>query len=107
MPIEIRKPAGRDLFDYDLKYSDEAEKICPGSFSRQEKEDLERMAIEAHKVLGLRHYSRSDFMIHPKRGVFILETNSLPGMTNESLLPKALIASGSSLQELLEHILDL
>jgi D-alanine-D-alanine ligase len=107
MPIEIKKPKGRDLFDYDLKYSGEVEENCPGNFSQEEKRDLERMAIEAHEALGLRHYSRSDFIVHPKRGVFILETNSLPGITEESLLPKALEASGSSLEEFLHHILEI
>ena len=46
-----------------------------------------------HRELGLRHYSRSDFIVSPK-GIYYLETNTLPGMTGESLLPKALAAVG-------------
>ena len=107
MPVEIRLPQDKKMFDYDAKYSGETEEICPGNFSKEEKQELERMAIEAHELLGLRHYSRSDFIIHPKRGVFILETNSLPGMTKESLLPKSLEASGATLEELLEHVISL
>lgn len=107
MPVEIRKPSNQYLFDYDLKYSGEAEEICPGNFTNEEKRQLEEMAIIAHQILGLRHYSRSDFIVHPKRGVFILETNSLPGLTQNSLLPKALDASGSNLEEFLEHIINL
>lgn len=105
LPIEIKH--GKDLFDYDSKYSDTgAEEICPGNFSERETKEIERMAIQAHESLGLRHYSRSDFIIHPKRGIFILETNSLPGLTKESLIPKALKAVGSNIKEFLSHLLS-
>jgi D-alanine-D-alanine ligase len=65
------------------------------------------MAILAHELLGLRHYSRSDFIVTPRRGVYILESNTLPGMTPESLFPKSISAVGSSLPELIEHLLSL
>lgn len=107
MPVEIRTPQNKNFFDYEAKYSGESEEICPGNFNSAEKRQLEEMAIAAHEILGLRHYSRSDFIIHPKRGVFILETNSLPGMTKESLLPKSIIASGATLDEFLEHVMGL
>jgi D-alanine-D-alanine ligase len=108
MPIEIKPKSDDGLFDYHSKYSDGgAEEICPGIFSETEKKDIEGMAIAAHKLLGLRHYSRSDFRIHPKRGVFILETNTLPGLTKNSLLPKALSAAGAKLSDFLRHIIGL
>lgn len=106
MPIEIRHK--NNFFDYGSKYGNTGtEEICPGNFSYNEKQLLEEMAREAHKVLGLRHYSRSDFRVHPTRGVFILETNSLPGLTKESLLPKALHAAGAKLGDFLHHIITL
>jgi D-alanine-D-alanine ligase len=106
MPIEIRH--SQHFFDYDSKYSDNgAEEICPGNFSYNEKQLIEEMAREAHRSLGLRHYSRSDFRIHPTRGVFILETNSLPGLTKNSLIPKALDAAGAKLSDFLHHIISL
>lgn len=104
LPIEIRHK--KDFFDYDSKYSENgAEEICPGNFSSADSREIERMAAEAHKALGLRHYSRSDFIIHPRRGIYILETNSLPGLTEQSLIPKALQAIGSDVKEFLSHIL--
>ncbi len=107
LPIEIR-PQSKNFFDYNEKYSDQgAEEICPGNFSSQEKKALESMSILAHKHLGLRHYSRSDFKVHPKRGVFILETNSLPGLTKNSLLPKSLTAIGSNIKEFLHHVIQI
>jgi D-alanine-D-alanine ligase len=104
LPVEIRH--GKDLFDYDSKYSDSgAEEICPGNFSAKESKEIEQMAVQAHKHLGMRHYSRSDFIIHPRRGIYILETNSLPGLTEKSLIPKALGAVGSNIKEFLSHLI--
>jgi D-alanine-D-alanine ligase len=68
---------------------------------------IQKIAKEAHKALGLRHYSRSDFIIHPKRGIYILETNTLPGLTSESLLPKSLQAVGCSLSDFFDHLIKL
>lgn len=105
LPIEIRHK--KDFFDYEAKYSDDAtEEICPGNFSESEKEMIKKMAKEAHKSLGLRHCSRSDFMIHPKRGIYILETNTLPGLTEKSLIPKSLSAIGSTLKEFISHLIN-
>jgi D-alanine-D-alanine ligase len=105
MPIEIRH--GKSFFDYESKYSESgAEEICPGNFSEKETKELEQMAIQAHQALGLRHYSRSDFIIHPRRGIYILETNSLPGLTEKSLIPKALAAVGGNIREFLSHLIS-
>lgn len=105
-PIEIRPHEGT-FFDYEAKYEGKSDEIVPGNFTDEEKKEIERLAIEAHKNLGLRHYSRSDFIIHPHRGIFILETNTLPGLTEESLLPKALNAVGATLSHFLDHVLQL
>jgi D-alanine-D-alanine ligase len=105
--IEIRPPIESPFFDLDAKYSGKSEEICPGNFSSTEKEELAELAKKAHQILGLRHYSRSDFIIHPRRGIYILETNTLPGLTSESLFPKALKSVGSSLPDFLDHLLTL
>jgi D-alanine-D-alanine ligase len=63
------------------------------------------LAKHVHNVLDLRHYSRTDFMVHPRRGVYVLEVNTLPGLTSESLLPKSLEAVGMSYPNFLDHIL--
>ncbi len=105
--IEIRHPSSSEFFDKDAKYSGKSEEICPGNFSEKEKDLIQKAAMEAHHALGLRHYSRSDFIVHPKRGIYILETNTLPGLTSESLMPKALTAVGSSLTQFLDHVLGL
>ncbi|HEY4511636.1 MAG TPA: D-alanine--D-alanine ligase [Candidatus Paceibacterota bacterium] len=107
IPVEVRAK-GSHFFDYNSKYAAEAhEIICPGNFTREESHAIQHAAKLAHKALGLRHYSRSDFMVHPRRGIYILETNTLPGMTEESLFPKALHAIGCKLSDFLDHLIGL
>ncbi|PIP73855.1 MAG: D-alanine--D-alanine ligase [Candidatus Lloydbacteria bacterium CG22_combo_CG10-13_8_21_14_all_47_15] len=107
MPIEIIAPENVQFFDYGAKYSGETIELCPSpNFTQEEKKEIERMAVLAHKAIGARHYSRSDFIVSP-RGIHILEINTLPGMTEASLLPKSLAAGGTLFPEFLEHILSL
>ncbi len=106
-PIEIRPHKGQAFFDYSAKYHGKSDEIVPGNFSYKEKEMIEHMAREAHKALGLEHYSRSDFIVHPRRGIYILETNSQPGLTEESLLPKAVKSIGGTLEHFVDHVIEL
>lgn len=106
-PIEIRVPKTSTFFDSEVKYNGKSQEICPGNFTEEEKKELERLASLIHTGLDLSHYSRSDFIIHPKKGIYALEVNTLPGLTNESLMPKALRAVGSDLPEFIEHIINL
>ena len=103
--IEIIPP-GDDFFSYDAKYSGTTREICPGNFSRVATEELLSAAKAIHRALGLRHYSRSDFIVAPK-GIYYLETNTLPGLTTESLLPKSLAAVGVPFRDFLDHLVNL
>lgn len=107
LPIEIIPPRESPFFDYYAKYSGKSQEICPGNFNRSEKESLQELSRRVHAALCLRHYSRSDFIIHPRRGIYFLEVNTLPGLTSESLLPKALAAVGCTLPQFLEHVISL
>ncbi|MDP2668540.1 MAG: D-alanine--D-alanine ligase, partial [bacterium] len=95
-----------DLFSYNAKYSGETREVCPGNFSRVATEELQRAAKIMHRALGLRHYSRSDFIVAPK-GVYYLETNTLPGLTADSLMPKSLAAIGVKFSDFLSHLVNL
>jgi D-alanine-D-alanine ligase len=107
LPVEIVHNSSSGLFDYEAKYSGKSKEICPGNFTREEIKKIQDASVAVHKALCLRHYSRSDFIVHPKRGIYILEVNTLPGLTEESLFPISLSAVGSSLPEFLGHILEL
>lgn len=104
-PIEIIPPEG-NFFNYTNKYDGTTREIIPGNFSRVAAEELQRAAKVMHRALGLRHYSRSDFIVTPK-GVYYLETNTLPGLTSESLLPKSLAAVGVTFSDFLSHLVNL
>ncbi len=104
--IEIVPPKD-NLFDYESKYNGQSREICPGNFTDKEKREIERVSGLVHKHFGLEHYSRSDFIVSPRRGVYFLEVNTLPGLTKESLFPKSLDAVGVSVKEFLHHVLEL
>jgi D-alanine--D-alanine ligase len=106
MPVEIIPPPEQAFFNYEAKYSGKSIERVPGNFKDAEKEELMRMARAVHEGLGLSHYSRSDFIVSP-RGIYFLEVNTLPGLTTESLLPKAVEAVGSKLPEFLDHVITL
>ncbi len=105
-PIEIVPPSSKEVFDYEAKYSGISEEICPGRFTLSVHADLRDLAVKAHRAIGARHYSRTDFIISDK-GIYVLEINTLPGLTSESLVPKALRAGGVEFHEFLDHIIGL
>ncbi len=107
LPVEIIHDKNSAFFDYAAKYGGGSIEICPGNFDEPTKQAIREAAKLIHQELGLRHYSRSDFIVHPKRGVYFLETNTLPGLTAESLLPKSVTAVGSTLSQFLDHVLTL
>lgn len=78
----------------------------PNTFSREEKERLIEAAKQAHHALDLSHYSQSDFIVS-KRGIYFLETNALPKLHSESPFRRAVDAVGSTLSELLDHVISL
>jgi len=108
MPVEIVPPAKHKFFNYDAKYSGETIERVPGHFTHEQKEELGRIAKAVHENLGLSHYSRSDFIVS-RRGIYFLEVNNAAavGMTEESLMPKAIRAVGSKLSDFFEHVVNL
>lgn len=106
-PIEIVPPNGGS-FDYVAKYQsgDEgAVEICPARVSEEEKRLMEEAAMRFHRALGLDIYSRTDFIIDAEGRPWCLEVNTLPGMTANSLIPKAAKVAGLEYPRLCEEII--
>lgn len=105
-PILIR-PKRCDFFDYASKYEQGgAEELCPAPIPDELTAETGRMALEAHRVLGLEGYSRSDFLVVD--GVpYLLEVNTLPGMTPTSLLPQSAAAAGMDFPALVARLIEL
>lgn len=106
-PVEIVLPTKSAFYDTYAKYGGEAEFHCPARFSKEVKQTVMEAARTAHRTLPARHYSRADFIVSPRRGIYLLEINTLPDLTCESLLAHSLEAVGSFLPEFLDHVLTL
>ncbi|MCU7495915.1 MAG: D-alanine--D-alanine ligase [Ignavibacteria bacterium] len=104
--LEIRPKHGH--YDYECKYTHGmSEYIVPAEFSEEISEKLQEQAILAFKAAGCKGYGRLDFRLTDDGRMYCLEVNTLPGMTDTSLVPKMAKAMGMSFKELLEKIITL
>lgn len=103
---ELRPKSG--FYDYDAKYTDGmTEHVCPADIPDAVRDEAMRMALAAHRHLGCRGASRSDFRWDDEKGVeglYLLEVNTQPGMTPLSLVPEQARYRGMSYPELVEQI---
>ena len=107
--IEIVPPDGT-YFDYVSKYqsgNEGAREICPARITEDEYAKMSEAALKLHNSLGLSVYSRVDFILDENSDAWCLEANTLPGMTPNSLIPKAARIAGMSYPELCEKIVEL
>lgn len=94
-----------DFFDYEAKYMGKSQEITPARISDAEKELLERQAMKVYQILNMKGFSRSEFIIVD--GVpYFLEINTVPGMTEESLLPQQAKEASISLSDLFDYAIQ-
>jgi D-alanine-D-alanine ligase len=108
--IEIRPRGG--FYSYENKYTwtnrgGAAEHECPARLSTAESKGVREAALAAHKALGLEIYSRVDVILDENHKPQVLEVNTIPGMTETSLLPEAAAVAGISMARLCERIVSL
>jgi hypothetical protein len=99
-------PRNAQFFDYQAKYTaGAAEEITPAPFTEETIKDIQAIALKAHQILGCAGMSRTDMIL---RGddIFVLETNTIPGMTETSLYPQEAKAMGIAFPDLLDKIID-
>jgi len=105
---ELRPKSG--FYDYDAKYTDGlTEHVCPADVPDAVREEAMRMALAAHRLLGCRGASRSDFRWDDEGGperLYLLEVNTQPGMTPLSLVPEQAKYRGIDYPELVERIVQ-
>jgi D-alanine-D-alanine ligase len=105
---ELKPKSG--FYDYDAKYTDGlTEHVCPAEIPDEITEACKRIALEAHKLLGCKGTSRSDFRWDDSQGaegLFLLEVNTQPGMTPLSLVPEQARHLGISYRDLCQRIVD-
>ncbi len=97
-----------DFYDYQSKYAPGGSvHLCPAPLDEETTSYIQRLAEKAHEVLGCQGLSRSDFILDSNGDVYILETNTIPGMTDTSLCPDAARAAGINFTELCQRIIKL
>ncbi|MDH3897526.1 MAG: D-alanine--D-alanine ligase, partial [Deltaproteobacteria bacterium] len=95
------------FFDYEAKYKPGAtEEICPARLNEELTKKAQDYAVRAHQALRCRGYSRTDMIVSDNEA-YVLETNTIPGMTATSLYPQAAAAAGISFSELLDRLIEL
>lgn len=105
--VEIIPGDEYEFFDYEAKYQPGATKeICPAELGDPLTVRAQNCALAAHSALQLRGYSRTDMIIN-NDDIYILETNTIPGMTPTSLLPQAAAAAGLDFSALLDRLIEL
>ncbi len=105
LPVIEIVPKGGTFFDYKAKYSKGgSDEIVPARISKSLTRRVQELAIQAHTVLGCTGISRTDMIIRGKE-IVMLETNTLPGMTEGSLVPKATKAAGIAFPKLLDTLI--
>lgn len=104
--VEVRPKTG--VYDYQTKYTaGTTDYLCPAPFEPGVTQRIQAAGIAAFKAVGGRDYGRVDVMVRTEGEPVVLEVNTLPGMTETSLLPKAAAAAGIAYAELCQRMLDL
>ena len=105
--IEIVPDDAHEFFDYEAKYSaGVTEEICPARIDAEMTRKAQSYAKLAHQALFCKGYSRTDMILNDQ-DIYVLETNTIPGMTATSLLPQAASAAGLNFSQLLDRLIEL
>ncbi len=105
--IEIIPPENGE-FDYENKYNGATQELCPPQHVDDAiQQEAQNLAARIHKLCGCRDLSRTDMIVSKNGEVYVLETNTLPGMTDQSLLPKAAAAAGFDMPSLCDRLVQM
>ena len=94
-----------DFFDYEAKYEGKAEEITPANIADELESELRLLSEKIYNLLKLKGFSRSEFIVNDN-GIYYLETNTVPGLTSESILPQQARCADISLKELFVNAIN-
>ena len=107
LPVIRIEPPGEQFYDYRIKYeSEETRYFCPCGLDPEQEADIQRIAATAIRELGVSGWGRADLMLDESRRPWVLEVNTVPGMTSHSLVPMAAAQVGISFEELCWRVLE-
>ena len=102
----IKVMSDHDFYDYDSKYfSNKTEYLCPSDLSEQQEKNIRTIAMKAFNLTGASDWGRVDFILDKNKNPYLLEINTVPGMTSHSLVPMAAKAAGMNFEQLVLKIL--
>ena len=102
----IKIISDHDFYDYDSKYfSNKTEYLCPSDLSDQQEKNIRAIAMKAFNLTGACGWGRADFILDKDKNPYLLEINTVPGMTSHSLVPMAAKAAGINFEQLVLKIL--
>ena len=102
----IKIMSDHDFYDYDSKYfSNKTEYLCPSDLSEQQEKNIRTIAMKAFNLTGASNWCRVDFILDKDKNPYLLEINTVPGMTSHSLVPMAAKAAGMNFEQLVLKIL--
>ena len=103
----IRIETPREFYDYEAKYiADDTRFICPCGLDNAQERSMQSLALQAFKVLGCDGWGRVDFLCDEHNDPWLIEVNTIPGMTDHSLVPRAAKAAGIEFDTLVWRILE-
>jgi D-alanine-D-alanine ligase len=105
--IEIIVPLGKE-FDYVNKYNGETQEVCPPqNVDATKQQEVQKLVEMIHIQVGARHLSRTDIIIDREGKPWVLELNTIPGLTEQSLFPKSASAAGLNMQQLVQKFAEM
>ncbi|HEX5147010.1 MAG TPA: D-alanine--D-alanine ligase [Conexibacter sp.] len=108
LPIVEAVPTSQDFYDFEARYEiGRTRFVCPAELPGAVTERIQGLAVEAYRALGCSGFARVDLMLHEDGEPYVLEANSVPGLTETSLLPQAAEAAGISFDALVARIVEI
>ena len=93
----------KEFFDYDAKYNGLSEEITPARINDFKKKQLDKICLKIHQLLRMKGLCRADF-IYKNEKAYFLEINSIPGLTEESILPKQIMTAGIKIEDIIHDM---
>jgi len=108
LPVVEAVPEGREFYDFEARYTPGITRLhAPADLPAEVAQEAARVALTCYRSLGCRGFGRVDMILDAESRLWVLELNTIPGMTDTSLLPRAAEAAGIGFDELVARILDL
>lgn len=108
LPVVEAVPEGREFYDFEARYTPGITRLhAPADLPAEVAQEAARVALTCYRALGCRGFGRVDMILDAESRLWVLELNTIPGMTDTSLLPRAAEAAGIGFDELVARILDL